>query len=138
MAASPKELDDETQALQSLGRGEKRRRRVPVELDHFGDKQHLAGDAAIGVAPLQPLINQPLMGGVLVDDDERIAGLGDDEGILHLGACGAEGVVAVRRIAGGAPPHIGARLGQGVKWRLATIRHTEDARAGAALIVLET
>ncbi len=31
------------------------------------------------------------MGGVLVDDDDAVAGLGDDVGLVHLGPRGAEG-----------------------------------------------
>ena len=57
-----------------------------LQLDHFGDEQELARDAAIGEGPLQPLIDEALMGRVLVDDDEGIFGGGDDEGVVELGA----------------------------------------------------
>ena len=39
---------------------------------------------------LQPLVDQALMGGVLVDDDEPVAGLGDDVVFVDLGARRAE------------------------------------------------
>jgi hypothetical protein len=42
---------------------------------------------------LHPLIDQPLVGGVLVDDDHAVAGLGDDVGLVHLGPRRAERIV---------------------------------------------
>ena len=61
-----------------------------VELDHFGQQQRLAGDAAIGHRPAHPLEHQPLVGGVLVDEDEAVLGLGDDIGGGDLAAGDAE------------------------------------------------
>ena len=65
---------------------------IRVELDHFGDQQRLPLDAAIGEAGFQPFIDQPLMRGVLVDDNDGMAGLGDDVGAVELGARGSERV----------------------------------------------
>ena len=77
--------------------------RVGVEFDHFGDQQHLPLDAAIGERGFQLFIDQALMRGVLVDDDDGMAGLGDDIGLVELGAGGAERVgqrIGGRRLAG--------------------------------------
>src|SRR6516225_5541028 len=49
-----------------------------VKLDDFRDQQHLPGKPA-GEGPLQTLIDEALMGRVLIDDDKRIFRLGDDE-----------------------------------------------------------
>ena len=75
-----------------------------VELDHLGDQQHLAGEAAIGEGLLHPLVDQALMGGVLIDDDERSLGLGDDEGLVHLRPRRAERI---------APAHAARRRAHG-------------------------
>ncbi len=64
-----------------------------VEFDHFGQQQGLACDAAGRHLGLHALIDQALMGGVLVDDDHAIAGLGDDIGLVHLAAGRAERIV---------------------------------------------
>ena len=75
-----------------------------VELDHLGDQQHLAGEAAIGEGLLQPLIDEALMRSVLIDDDEGGLGLGDDEGVVHLRPRGAERI-------GDGVALVGARMG---------------------------
>ncbi len=77
-------------------RREARHRRF-LELDHLGDQQALAGDAAIAERPLHPLIDQPLVGGVLVDDDDPVGGLGDDVGLVQLSPGGAERIGPLRR-----------------------------------------
>ena len=55
-----------------------------VHIHHFGDQQRLAMDAAIGQRLLHALIDQPLMGGMLVDDDDAVSGLGHDIGFVQL------------------------------------------------------
>ena len=83
-------LDHEAETLKLGGSAGEPVGGLGVELDHFGDQQHLAGEAAIGEGPLQPLIDEALMGCVLIDDDERVLRLGDDEGVVHLGTRSAE------------------------------------------------
>ena len=45
---------------------------------------------------LQALIDQALMRGVLIDDDESVLGLGDDEHVVDLGARRAERIGRAR------------------------------------------
>ena len=67
-----------------------------VELDHLGEQQRLAGDAAVRHRPAHPLEHQPLVGGVLVDEDQPVLGLGDDIGGGDLAAGDAERVAGLR------------------------------------------
>ena len=48
--------------------------------------------------PLQAFVDQPLMGGVLVDDDDAGRRLGDDVVFMHLRAGGAQRRRLVRRL----------------------------------------
>ena len=61
-----------------------------VEFDHHGDQLQLPLDARFGALALQPLINNALVRGVLVDDDEAIAGLRDNIGVVNLRSRGAK------------------------------------------------
>ena len=72
------------------------------------------------------------MRGVLVDDDERILGLGDDEGVVELRARGAEREARPeRRIVSGRAARVAARLGERVERRLGVVRKSERPRAPA-------
>jgi hypothetical protein len=117
------------------GRGRRRRGGRPrrVELDDGGDEQGLAGDGALGQLRLHALHDEAFVGGVLVDDDDAVAGLGHDVGFVHLGPGGAqrevEGVddlgrgasgfrqgragVVVAFVAGGGLGQTRQRVGQG-------------------------
>src|SRR5262249_5853552 len=84
-----------------------------VELDDLRNEQDLAGDAALLQGRLQALVDEPFVGSVLVDDDDAVARLRHDVGLVHLRACGAEppaqdagggGGVCGGAAAGGAPP----------------------------------
>ena len=77
-------LDHEAEPLEVLGSGAEPLGALGVELDHFGDQQELPRQAAIGEGLFQALIDEPLMRRVLIDDDERVLGLGDDEGVVEL------------------------------------------------------
>ena len=112
-------LDHEAEPLEVLGRGAKPLGAFGVELDHFGDQQDLPRQAAIGEGLLQALIDQPLMRRVLIDDDERVFGLGDDEGVVELRPRRAE-----RIIDGGAV--VAARMGVGA--RAADMRQAAPGR----------
>ena len=50
----------------------------------MGRQQRLPRDAGLGALLLQPLIDEPLVGGVLVDQHQPVAGLGDDVGFVNL------------------------------------------------------
>ena len=132
-------LDHEAERSSSPAAPDRRCGGFGVELDHFGDQQHLAGDAAIGEGPLQPLIDEALMRRVLVDDDERILGLGDDEGVVHLRARSAERIG--RLPAASSVPHparVAARRGKRRKRRLALARRSRmSARPAVSLAVGE-
>ena len=60
------------------------------QFDDHRDQLGLAGDRAGGELGLEALIDQPLMGGVLVDQQQAIGVLGDDEIFEHLRPGGAE------------------------------------------------
>src|SRR5207302_1923206 len=49
--------------------------RSAIEVDHCGDEQGLGRDATPFKLALHPLIDEALMSGMLVDDDDAIAGL---------------------------------------------------------------
>ncbi len=100
-----------------------------IELDHFGDEQDLARDPAIGESALQPFIDQPLMRGMLIDDDQRVSSLGDDEGAVNLRACGAERIARTVIFLRHAGARVGARRGDRSEWRLGLLGKAERARA---------
>ncbi len=123
-------LDHETEALKLGGGGAEARSGLAVELDHLRDEEDLAGDAAIGERPLQPLIDEALMRGVLIDDDQRVLGLGDDEGVVDLRARRAERIGGAESIVlGEVPARIGARLSERRERRLGPLGEAEAAVA---------
>ncbi len=61
-----------------------------VEFDDLRHEQSLPRDSMLCALTLQPLVDQPLMRGVLIDDHHAVAGLRDNIGLVHLGARGAE------------------------------------------------
>ena len=61
-----------------------------VELDDLGDQQDLARDAGLVERGLHALVDEALVRGVLVDDDEAVARLRHDVGLVQLRARGAE------------------------------------------------
>ena len=125
-------LDHEPQPLQVLGSPKQQPGRLGVELDDFGDQQQLPRDPPIGEGSLQPLIDEAFMRGVLVNDDERILGLGDDEGVVELRARGAERVIRPeRRILSGRAARVAARLGKRIERRLGVVRKSERLPAPA-------
>ena len=62
-----------------------------VQLDDFGNEERLALDAAIVERPLHALVDEALMRGVLIDDDDAVVGLRDDIGVVQLRAGDAQG-----------------------------------------------
>ena len=67
--------------------------RFPADLDNGGDEQNLARDAVALHRRLQFLVDEPLMGGVLIDDDEAVARLRHDVVLMHLSTDCAERLV---------------------------------------------
>src|SRR5262245_54457275 len=122
-------LDNEPEPLEVSCRTGEPLGGFSVELDYFGDEQHLAREAAIGEGLLQALIDQPLVRSVLIDDDERIFRLGDDEGVVHLRPRGAErkghGAVVVSAHMGD-----GAWRGDWRERRLGTVEETKGLTVG--------
>ena len=89
-APGPNGSIDEAVARKLLGAREQALDVGLVELDDLGDQQDLARDAGLLQRRLQPLVDEALVRGVLVDDDDAVAGLRDDIGLVHLRARGAE------------------------------------------------
>ena len=63
-----------------------------VELDHFRQQQRLPRDRPTFPRRAHPLEHQPLVRGMLVDDDESVFGFGNDIGRVDLAAGDAERV----------------------------------------------
>ena len=86
-----------------------------VELDHLGQQQALAGDPARRERRLHALVDQPLVGGMLVDQHHAVAGLGEDVGVMQLRARRAQRMALERLVLSGgrarvaAPPAVRAR-----------------------------
>ena len=66
-----------------------------VELDHLGQQQRLPPDPALAQLGLQPLVDDALVRGMLVDQDQAALGLGQDPAAVQLGARGTQRVVLV-------------------------------------------
>jgi hypothetical protein len=64
-----------------------------IELDDFGDQEDLPLHAVLRQRGLQLLVDDALMGGVLVHDDQAVAGLRDDIGFMDLRARRTQGSV---------------------------------------------
>ena len=100
--AEAERLEHQAHLGQLGGTGSEAPRAVLAQLDHFGQQQRLALHALGLELVLQPLVHQPLMGGVLVDDHHALVGLGHDVGLVELRARDAQRIVAVgdaRRLA---------------------------------------
>ena len=77
-------FDDEAERGELVGMRLDQRRRVRVEIDHERGEQRLPLDAAALALALQGLVDDPLVRGVLVDDDKAVRRLGDDIGAVKL------------------------------------------------------
>ena len=104
--ARPEGLHHQTELGELLEARREAGRRLLVEVDDLGDQQALAGHAVLGQGLLHALVDQALMGGVLVDDDHAVVGLGDDIGGVELAARRAQGIARGLLVGGG-------RLGAG-------------------------
>ena len=88
--AGPEALDAEAEAAQRLGMRGEPRRVVLGQVDDLRQKQHLRRQRSCPHRLLQRLVDQPLMCGMLVDDDQRIARLRDDVVLVDLRARSTE------------------------------------------------
>ena len=88
--ARAERLDGEAEARELVGARQQPLDVGLVELDDLGDQQDLPRDAAALERRLHALVDEPLMRGVLVDDDQAVARLRHDVGLVHLRARGAE------------------------------------------------
>ena len=69
------------QRLEPLGQ---QRRRLCADVDNGGNQQPLAGDAAFRVSVPEPLEGDPLMGRMLIDDDQGLAAFANQIAFEHL------------------------------------------------------
>ena len=88
--AGTERLDDEPELLEELRLLEELGAIGRVEVDDFGRQHDLPFDAARRSFALQPLVDEALMRGMLIDDDETVARLRDDVILMELGARRAE------------------------------------------------
>src|SRR4029450_10967078 len=120
------------------GCADEKRGGVAVKLDDLGNEQKLARDPAVGQAALQPLIDEAFMRRVLIDNDERIFGLGYDKGILELGPRCAERIVRAYRFVGcGIAARVAARLGERRERRLRSFGKAEAPSADRGMVVAD-
>ena len=68
--AGTERLDREPIAGELLGAGNEARDVGGVELDDLRNEQDLAGDAGIGERRFEPLVDDALVRGVLIDNDD--------------------------------------------------------------------
>ena len=64
-----------------------------IEFDDIGDQQDLPRHARLGDSSFELLVDDAFMSGVLIDDNEAVAGLRHDVGLVHLRACGSERMI---------------------------------------------
>ena len=102
------------------------------QIDDVRDEQDLAGDA-VGLEPaLQPLIDQPLVRRVLVDDDQPVLGLRDDIGLVDLRPRRAERAATVASGGGVGSLHVGRGLRRRAKAACASSAKPARERRAAA------
>ena len=88
--AWPEWLDDETEPRKLIGLSDEACDIAFLELDDFGDQQDLPRDAGLPERRLQALVDDALVGGMLIDDHQPVAGLRHDIGRVHLRARGTQ------------------------------------------------
>ena len=64
-----------------------------VKFDDIGDQQDLPRHAGLGDRGFEFFVDDAFMGGVLIDNDEAVAGLRHDVSLMHLRARGPERVI---------------------------------------------
>ena len=99
-------LDHEAQALQLGAPPENQLDLRRVELDHLGHQQSVARHPARRQRRLHPLVHQPFVGRVLIDQHQAALCLRHDIAVVQLGARGAERVALEQRfgVSGGGIP----------------------------------
>ena len=98
--ADAKRLNDQTQFLQFGSASGYASGGVLGQLHHLGHQQQLPGDAGGGQLRLDAFVDQPFVGGVLIDDDHAVGGFGHYIGGVQLRPGRAQGVGFVRRSVG--------------------------------------
>ena len=56
------------------------------QIDNIRYQQHLRGHILAGQRGFEPFVNKPLMGGMLIDNDQTVPGLRDNIIFMNLGA----------------------------------------------------
>ncbi len=64
-----------------------------IEFDKFGHQQGLGGDGSTRIFDLKLLVDDTLMRGMLVDNDDAVAGLADNVVLMELRARDAQRVI---------------------------------------------
>ena len=88
--AGPKLSSHEAEPVERLRLGEEPVGVDRIEIDDLRDEQQLARDPGRRALALQALVDEALVGGVLVDDDDAVLRLRDDVGAVDLRPRGAE------------------------------------------------
>jgi hypothetical protein len=82
--AGPEAVDDQAAGGKLLGMGGQPLGGRGIEIDDLGHQQRLGGDAGAVARRLEALIDQPLVGGMGIDDHQPVAGLGENVVVVHL------------------------------------------------------
>ena len=109
-------FDNQPEGCKVIGMGQQALG-IRAKADDLGDQECLTRDAVLIHLVLEALIDQPLMGGMGIDDDHARLGLGDDVVFMELRAGGTQGAggrlgqcCALFDAGGGGPG--GGRFGQ--------------------------
>ena len=98
--AGPEAFDHQAEPCQRFGMFEQQRNGVAVEFDDDRDEQSCRAMPPAARNSLQLFVDDALVGGVLVDDDDAVLGLGHDIGFVQLRAGSTEGCGAVLGVHG--------------------------------------
>ncbi len=130
--ACAERLDHQSKLRQFLRPRDQRLRLRRIEFHDFRNEQRLPAHAAIGEHLLHALIHQPLVRGVLIDDDDAVFGLRDDIGLVNLRPRRAERKeLGVLRILDGLRPAHILEIGQrDARWK-PTIQALPPARSAS-------
>ena len=85
-APGPNDFDGEAEAGEFVGARHQAIHVALVEFHDVRDQQYLPFDAGLFQRRLHALVDEALMSGVLIHDDDAVAGLRHDIGLVKLGA----------------------------------------------------
>ena len=116
-APAPNGSTTRPSSASSAARASSRARSAALQLDHLGQQQRLPAHAAVAQLGLQPLVDDPLVRRVLVDQDQAGRGLGQDLAAVQLGPRRTQRVGGRGRGLGQRRGRQGAPTASAASWR---------------------